>query len=78
MNAKELDVMKCEKFVSGIGRKRWLCKWWIRVKPCAAIMIDGLWSASSEIYVPWWAWPFEIIHRMIFGSSKIDIEGHND
>lgn len=25
----------------------------------------------SEFYVPWWAWPFELIHRSIFGCVKV-------
>lgn len=24
-----------------------------------------------ELYVPWWAWPFELIHRAIFGQVKL-------
>jgi hypothetical protein len=90
----------------GKARPRFLCRWWLRVRPfnrdtiefhrtaelaarvaeisCeeAAAKLDGALVAFSglplhvdefrnnalvEVYVPWWAWPLELIHRAIFG-----------
>lgn len=39
-----------------------LCRWWLKSKQENNI---------AEFYVPWWAWPMEFIHRIIFGASKI-------
>lgn len=27
---------------------------------------------AAEFYVPWWAWPLEWIHRLVFGRHLID------
>ena len=53
------------------GLPRCLTKWWMRCRSCQSVQIDGLWTACSEFYVPWWAWPLEIVHRLAFGKVKV-------
>lgn len=48
-----------------LARNPFLCRCWIRTRENKDFL--GL----REIYVPWWAWPFELTHRLIFGSTKI-------
>jgi len=52
-------------------------RWWLRVRTIEERIdeINHLWHACAELYVPWWAWPLELLHRMIFGKivlEKID------
>ena len=58
----------------GTGRPRWLCRWWLLTRPCArGEQLDscGAFSPSIEFFVPWWAWPLELLHRAIFGSTRL-------
>jgi len=67
----------------GISLPKILCRWWLRIRPCkngvqlsgADIRCDGItiiqMPACIESYVPWWAWPLELIHRSIFGHAKL-------
>ena len=50
-----------------------LCRWWLRLRPCKKAIHLGPTNTlpCMEFYVPWWAWQFELLHRLIFGSSKI-------
>jgi hypothetical protein len=60
------------KFEYGMGRTRHpiLCRWWLKTRP---IRVPEYRSDDKvlEFYVPWWAWPLELLHRIIFGSSRI-------
>lgn len=48
-------------------------KWWLHTRDVkgqiAAPGVDL--PPCIEFYVPWWAWPLELAHRMIFGREKI-------
>jgi hypothetical protein len=58
-----------------VGRHPILCRWWLRGR----VVIDPRVNASGpyptkafvELYVPWYAWPLELLHRIVFGSTKI-------
>ena len=65
---------KAEYVSEVIKRPKWLCRWWLRTRPCKnAVQMnpnDGI-PACIEFYVPAWAWPFELLHRAVFGKAKI-------
>ena len=49
----------------------YLCRWWCKVRPTTTgEQINKDIPHCLEFYVPVWAWPLEIIHRLIFGSTK--------
>lgn len=52
-----------EKFT--VANNKFLCRWWLKTRDCKDF------PNLIELYVPWWAWPLEIFHRLIFGSTKI-------
>ena len=52
------------------GRHPLLCKWWMRVEPLKFEPSSRL-QSGARFYVPWWAWPLELVHRAIFGRVKI-------
>ena len=56
-----------------------LQRWWLRTRNCKlGIQMnpeDGM-PACIEFYVPWWAWPLELIHRAIFGYPKLTVESY--
>lgn len=55
-----------------------LCRWWLRTRLIPgdvttrvnfAGMKDSVTSSPVvEFYVPWWAWPLEWMHRLVFGT----------
>jgi len=51
-----------------------LTKWWAKTRPCKkAVQLnvnEGI-PACIEFYVPWWAWPLEMLHRAIFGRDDL-------
>lgn len=49
-------------------------RWWLRTRPVSNGIQLGLQNvpAAIEFYVPWWGWPFEILHRCIFGYPKLN------
>ena len=49
-------------------------RWWIK---CRELKSEGNFQVH-EFYVPWYAWPLELVHRMIFGSTKIEKGIKND
>jgi hypothetical protein len=58
-----------------LGKSRyWLFRrWWLKCRKCEQTYdIDGTMHGILELVIPWWAWPFEIIHRMIFGYVKLE------
>lgn len=57
-----------------------LCKWWKRARPSTrGIQLNNGAPPCIELYVPWWAWPLELVHRAIFGNPKLTpIEGIAD
>ncbi len=63
-----------EDRVLGKSMPKPFCRWWLKTRPCKlATQInqnEGI-SPCIEFYVPLWALPFEILHRVIFGSTKI-------
>jgi len=49
-------------------------RWWLNCRVTTIDNINGSWVAASELYVPWWAWPFELLHRLIFGRAYIKVD----
>ncbi len=60
----------------GKSRPKWLCRWWLRMRDCRRATLIGEPQPGvlpvQEFYVPWWAWPLELLHRIIFGRAKIE------
>jgi hypothetical protein len=51
-----------------------LTRWWLKTRKCeesVQIGPEGV-SASIEFYIPWWAWLFELLHRLVFGRAVLD------
>jgi hypothetical protein len=48
-------------------------KWWLATRPVKdAVQIDGQGIPPVvEFYVPWWAWPIEAVHRLVFGYPEL-------
>lgn len=46
-------------------------RWWMRVRRTVSVKTPEGWTASAELYVPFWAWPLELVHRWMFGTVKI-------
>lgn len=65
--------MEQEEMMWRVGRAR---RWWIRCKETPRILtVENGWYCYSSIitfYVPWWAWQFELLDRVIFGRYKIN------
>jgi hypothetical protein len=67
-----------------MGYPWYFCKWWRRIRKCDEYSLPLETSVKiinkegerifkmdvMEFYTPWWAWPFELLHRAIFGNSK--------
>jgi hypothetical protein len=73
-NFEKEIILPQEDFQESLGAANhpFLCRWWLRTRPCQLrIQIDKEVPACIEFYVPWWGWPFELTHRLIFGSTKI-------
>lgn len=53
----------------------WQRRWWTRTKlayePEGCPEYPKLPEAVYEFYIPWWGWPFELVHRAIFGRVKM-------
>lgn len=58
--------------VTGTSLPRPLTKWWLRAgpPPIAANYAHGE-IPGAQIYVPWWAWPLELLHRAVFGKVTL-------
>ena len=73
--------MNANNYVRGKSLPRPFCKWWKRVRDRKGqIPQKGAFiQPCIELYVPWWGWPFELLHRLIFGNPKMTaIEGTAD
>ena len=61
-------------FSTATGRPELLTRWWLKTRTIKrAIQInknEGI-SPCVEFYVPFWAWPLELLYSLIFGSSKL-------
>ncbi len=62
--------------VIGRGRHPLLCRWWLKTrelpKPRTIVRDGKLWFLPThEFYVPLWAKPLDLLHRIIFGSSNL-------
>ena len=71
---KANDVLFSERdYVNGKALPKLLARWWLKMRICKnAIQLGpkGM-PACVEFYVPWWGWPFEMIHRLIFGKAVL-------
>lgn len=63
------------EYVEAIGRPLLLTRWWLNTRPCKnAVQINkgqGI-PACIEFYIPIWAWPLEWLHRLFFGSTRLN------
>lgn len=50
------------------GRFALICRWWIRGKITGEL---GTTHRVIELFIPWWGWPLELLHRMVFSKVKI-------
>jgi hypothetical protein len=64
---------KKEERMVGIGLSTPLTRWWLKSRPCelGEQTEPRILEPCVEFYVPLWAWPFELLHRLIFGKSKL-------
>lgn len=56
------------------GKTLPLPRWWLRTRPDTRgnqLNASGSLSPCVIFYVPWWGWPFEFMHRLLFGCPKI-------
>ena len=62
------------EMTTGTGRHRVLSRWWLKTRATktGVQLNNGEMPACVELYVPFWAWPLEILHRLVFGSTKIE------
>ena len=53
-----------------------LTRWWLKTRPCKNAIQMGPKDtpACIEFYVPLWAWPLELIHRLVFGRAVLKNE----
>jgi hypothetical protein len=77
--------MASEEMRIGKSRHQLLTRWWLRSRSCKhaiqlpdkTAVVDGIrinyfqFQPCVEFYVPIWAWPFELLHRIVFGSVKL-------
>ena len=54
-------------------RSKLMQRWWVKSRPSGKFLyFDGKGNQPViEFYTPWWGWPFELLHRLIFGYPKI-------
>jgi hypothetical protein len=64
MPEKTLDMQAMK---TGTVRSRYASRWWLRAGKCEVNTREG-WIGGAELYVPWWAWPFELLYRAVFGN----------
>lgn len=62
------------KYSKGVGYHPIFCKWWIksRIHKKVKVIPPYLDYEICELYVPWWALPLEILHRIVFGHYKLE------
>jgi hypothetical protein len=60
------DTYKIGKAVPWYARK-----WWMGTRNVVSVETQQGWTAAAEFYVPWWAWLFELSHRLTFGYPKL-------
>ena len=69
-----MTKINSEDMVTRTARPKPLTKWWLKTRPTKrAIQAnrgEGI-TPCIEFYVPFWAWPFELLYTMIFGSTKL-------
>lgn len=57
-----------------VGKPLIMRRWWLKTRPATnAVQInsgEGI-PACVEFYVPFWAWPFELLHIILFGSTRL-------
>lgn len=62
---------------AGISLPAPLCRWWLRARPTTrGIQLNNDMPPCFELYVPWWAWPLELAHRLFFGQARL--KGNDD
>ena len=62
-----------KEFTTGTCRPKPFTRWWLKSRPTTLgiqLNDDGT-PPCIEFYVPWWAWPLELLHMVVFGSTKI-------
>lgn len=66
--------MNEHEYVTMRAKPLFMRRWWMKTRPCKdAVQIgDSGLPAVCEFYVPWYAWPFELIYRAIFGKDVLN------
>lgn len=68
--------MNEEKYITVTQLPIYKCRWWLKMRACKRAQLIGKPQSGvlpvQEFYVPWWAWPLEILHRILFGKKKIN------
>jgi len=59
-------------YVKSIGRPWYFCKWWLKCETYPLDKDPDGFTHGAKIYVPWWAWPLELLHRLVFGYPKLE------
>lgn len=65
-------------YEQGIGLPPCKTRWWLRSRDLKNYPKSIIWHGDKkyliplrEVYIPWWGWPFELIHRAIFGRVTL-------
>jgi hypothetical protein len=57
-------------------------RFWIKIRKTGDVLNVSdteLKHAIHEFYVPWWAWPLELLHRIIYGKTTlVNWEGQDE
>ena len=71
---EERNLMEESTFGTAKCRPLFLCRWWLKTRdiknPIQLNPGEGI-PPAVEFYVPWWAWPLELLHRLIFGHARL-------
>ena len=67
------DIDRKDGYVLGTGLPVLLTRWWLKSRSYkfAKQTWPHMLKPGIEFYVPLWAWPFELLHRLIFGKSSL-------
>ena len=69
------EKLSDSNFTTGTARPKLLTRWWLKtrvVKRAVQVNKDKGIPPCVEFYVPFWAWPLELLYIAIFGNTKLD------
>lgn len=71
---KALKEYKMQELISRESRHKLFTRWWVKTRPCkncTQLEPKNL-PPAVEFYVPWYAWPLELLHRLFFGVAMLE------